>query len=32
MDRTGLGLPIYQEILAEGGSFARCMKPYNFSE
>lgn len=32
MDRTGLGLPIYQEILAEGGAFARCMKPYNFSE
>lgn len=32
MDRTGLGLPIYQEILETGGSFARSMRAYNFSE
>lgn len=32
MDRTGLGLPIYQEILEMGGPFARCMRAYNFSE
>jgi hypothetical protein len=33
MDRTGLGLPIYQEIV--GGNspgLAKAMRPYNFSE
>lgn len=32
MDRTGLGLPIYQEIMGGGGPFARSMRAYNFSE
>lgn len=32
MDRTGLGLPIYQEILEGGGAFSRSMRAYNFSE
>jgi len=32
MDRTGLGLPIYQEIMAGGGAFAQRMRAYNFSE
>ena len=33
MDRTGLGLPIYQEIAAgKNQKFAACVKPYNFSE
>ena len=33
MDRTGLGLPIYQEIMAgKNQKFAACVKPYNFSE
>jgi hypothetical protein len=32
MDRTGLGLPIYQEILEGGGAFASSMRAYNFSE
>ena len=33
MDRTGLGLPIYQEILEMGNrGMIRAMKAYNFSE
>lgn len=33
MDRTGLGLPIWQEIQAGGNAgFIRSMRPYNFSE
>jgi hypothetical protein len=32
MDRTGLGLPIYQEIMEGGGAFASSMRAYNFSE
>lgn len=32
MDRTGLGLPIWQEIQADNSPLARHMKPYNFSE
>lgn len=37
MDRTGLGLPIYQEIVNENAAdydytFAKRMRPYNFSE
>ena len=32
MDRTGLGLPIYQEIIEGGGAFASAMRAYNFSE
>ena len=32
MDRTGLGLPIFQEIVQTGGAFARSMRAYNFSE
>lgn len=33
MDRTGLGLPIYQEIQESGPpAMVRAMRPYNFSE
>ena len=33
MDRTGLGLPIYQEIMESGnGPFSRSIRAYNFSE
>jgi len=32
MDRTGLGLPIYQEVIEGGGPFANSMRAYNFSE
>lgn len=33
MDRTGLGLPIYQEIAASApAGMVRVMRPYNFSE
>ena len=33
MDRTGLGLPIYQEIAASAPTgMVRAMRPYNFSE
>ena len=33
MDRTGLGLPIYQEIMASGPpGMVRAMRGYNFSE
>jgi hypothetical protein len=33
MDRTGLGLPIYQEIMESAPpAMARAMRPYNFSE
>lgn len=32
MDRTGLGLPIYQDILNEGGHLAKVVRGYNFSE
>jgi hypothetical protein len=33
MDRTGLGLPIYQEIMESApAGMRRAMRPYNFSE
>lgn len=33
MDRTGLGLPIYQEIAESApGGMVKAMRPYNFSE
>ena len=33
MDRTGLGLPIYQEIAASApAAMVKVMRPYNFSE
>ena len=33
MDRTGLGLPIYQEIMESGpAGMRKAMRPYNFSE
>lgn len=33
MDRTGLGLPIYQEIAASApAGMVKAMRPYNFSE
>jgi hypothetical protein len=32
MDRTGLGLPIYQDIVAEGGGLDKVIRGYNFSE
>ena len=33
MDRTGLGLPIYQEIMADGGpAFQNSIRAFNFSE
>lgn len=33
MDRTGLGFPIYQEIMSDGGAaFQNSIRAYNFSE
>lgn len=33
MDRTGLGFPIYQEIMGDGGpAFQNSIRAYNFSE
>lgn len=32
MDRTGVGLPIYQDVIAEGSHLAQCIRGYNFSE
>lgn len=32
MDKTGVGLPIYQDVIAEGSNLADSIRGYNFSE